>query len=212
MITSPIRQQFNSVLRSERLADIPSGFRDAEFFDEVPLYSRYQQVEFLKEHGDVNRLLVELALEYLQRIVSEVSLAKSKRLLAITIIRSSDEEPIVPSIFVCNSKVKTRLRRLHLTLPGHGLGERIRKIVAQIYDPADYSVLEDCLTVPGDVRVFVGYKSPRAGLVDIDSLARNVSLNHDLKRKLHPTLQNAKMISGPTQAGRRTLPLTVKNV
>src|SRR5437870_10202730 len=96
MIPPSARHQFASVLKAEQLADIPSRFCDPAFFDEVPLYSRYAQIDFLKQYGEVDRLLLELSLEYLHKVKSEWSTDKPKRFIAVTIIRDDADAHIVP--------------------------------------------------------------------------------------------------------------------
>jgi len=174
MITPTVKRLFDLVLKRERLAEVPPRFRDPNFFDEVPLYSRYKQVEFLKQHGDVDLLLLELSLGYLQRVSSLSPCTKSKRLLAVTIVRDEVNESIVPYIFICNNSVKSRLRSLHLARPSDGLGKHIQNLVERIVNRANYRVLEDRSTVPDDVRVFVGYKSPPDGLMGLGAFMNNV--------------------------------------
>ena len=53
------------------MANPATSFADPDFFDEIPLYARYKEVEFLKQYGDVNSLLIELSLEYLERVASD---------------------------------------------------------------------------------------------------------------------------------------------
>jgi hypothetical protein len=176
MIPATAKQRFAAVLKAELLADIPSSFRDPTFFDEVPLYSRYAQIDFLKEYGEVDRLLLELSLEYLQRAESELATTKSNRFIAVTIFRSDADEYIVPSIFVCNSKAGTRLKSLHLLPPSKGLGEYIKSLMQKIGRPQDYYVLEDRTTVPDDVRVFISYKSPPLGMVSLEAFTNGATL------------------------------------
>ena len=64
IISLPMQEQFDAVLREQHLADAASSFADPDFFEEVPLYSRYRQVEFLRPYGDVDLLLLKLALDY----------------------------------------------------------------------------------------------------------------------------------------------------
>jgi hypothetical protein len=176
MIPPLARQQFGSVLKAERLADIPSSFRDPAFCDEVPLYSRYTQVDFLKQYGEVDRLLLELSLEYLQRVKSAGSTNKPERFIAVTIIRDDVKECIVPHIFICNSNARTRLKDLHLSPPSKGLGKYIEGLVETAGHPQDYSVLEDRATVPDHVRVFVSYRSPPQGVVSLEAFTNGASL------------------------------------
>jgi hypothetical protein len=173
MIPAAVKAEFEKVLKAERLADVAPVFSDPEFFDEVPLYSRYKQVEFLGHYGDVNSLLMELALEYLDRVASEVKL-ESKRFVAITVIRDSDEEYIVPSIFVCNRDASTRLRELRLSAPLQGFGKEVDALVKMAKPQKAFSVFEDHETVPDDVRVFVSYELPPNEFESLDSFANGI--------------------------------------
>jgi hypothetical protein len=171
MIPPSARQQFASVLKAERLADIPSLFRDPAFFDEVPLYSRYEQVDFLKEYGDVDCLLVALSLEYLQWVKSQGEPSKAKRFIAVTVVRDDVKEYIVPYIFICHSNTKTLLKDLHLSPISKGLGQYIQSLVQKTEHPQDYCVLEDRSTVPDAVRVFISYESPPPGWIALEAFA-----------------------------------------
>jgi hypothetical protein len=176
MILAAAKLRFAAVLKAELLADIPSSFRDPTFFDEVPLYSRYAQIDFLKEYGDVDQLLLELSLEYLQRVESELALSKSKRFMAITVVRDDANETIVPSIFVCNSKARVRLKGLHLLPPSKGLGEYIKILMQKIGRVQDYDILEDRATVPDDVRVFISSKTPPHGMVGLEGFTNGATV------------------------------------
>jgi len=172
MIPPSARHQFNSVLKAEHLLDIPLSFREDAFFDELPLYSRYEQVDFLKQYGDVDRLLLELSLEYLEKVKSERPAGAKKRLIAVTIIRDGPDEYIVPYIFICNGDARRRLKdNLHLSTPSEGLGIHVQNLLQKTDHPQDYRVLEDRSTVSGDVRVFVSYNSPPQGLLTLDESA-----------------------------------------
>jgi hypothetical protein len=171
MIASPIKMQFESVLKEQHLADAASMFADPDFFDEVPLYSRYAQVDFLKQYGDVDLLLMELSLDYLNRVTSVVKFGNDTRLTAITVIRDADDQYIVPSVLVCNGQVNTRLKELHLSSPSDGLGKSVESLVKRARLQGAFTVFEDRSTVAGDVRVFVGYKSPPEGTASLDAFA-----------------------------------------
>jgi hypothetical protein len=182
MNTLPLHTQFESVLKKQHLADAAAAFGDPEFFDEIPLYSRYKQVDFLKQHGDVNLLLMDLALDYLDRVISAIPVSDTERLVAITVIRDNDEY-IVPSIFVCNGGAKTQLKTLRLSGPSQGLGKQIKALVKSSHRETAYSILEDRETVPGDVRVFVGHKSPPLGLLRIETFATSAGIRSNGKKK-----------------------------
>jgi hypothetical protein len=169
MMVASAHSQFAKVLNAEQLLPIPSRFREADFCDEVPLYSRYKQVDFLKQCGDVDRLLLELSLEYLEMVKSERPARKSERFIAVTIFRDSVDEYIIPCIFVCNNRPRTLMKELHLSPPSPGFGEYVHGLAKQMDQSRIYSVLEDRCTVPDDVRVFVGYESAGAGLLGIET-------------------------------------------
>ena len=165
MISSIVKTEFESVLKRRQIADPASCFADPDFFDEVSLYARYEEVDFLKKYGDVNLLLVELSVDYLERVTSSIKSGRSKRFVAITVINDDDDEYIVPSIFVCNRNAAARLKELHLSAPSKGFGARIESLVKEARLHTSYRVLEDRCTLPDDVRVFISHKSPPYGLV-----------------------------------------------
>lgn len=176
MISSPMRTQFDSVLRDQHLIDDISTFAGSDYFDEVPLYSRYRQVDFLKQYGDPDVLLIELALDYLDRVTSAIQAERIKQFVAITIVSDDNGEHLVPQIFVCNGNVDQRLADLRLSDPTSALGKQVEQLVKIARPDRVFSVLEDRVTLPGDVRVFVGDKSPPHGfltLEDVTSLSRN---------------------------------------
>ena len=160
MIPASAKHQFASVLKAEQLVEVPSCFRDPTFFDEVPLYSRYEQIDFLREYGEVDRLLLELSLEYLQRVKFAGAIGKSKRFIAIAIVRDDVHEPIVPYIFICNRNATRQLKNLHLSPPSKGLGKYIKSLMQKTSHPQEYRVLEDRTTVCDEVKVFISYKHP----------------------------------------------------
>jgi hypothetical protein len=114
MISLGLETRFESILRQERLAD-RSQFAAAQLFEELPLYSRYDQVEFLSEIGDPNTLLLELAIKYLKEVVDNHP-ATSPWLAAVTIWEHDSEEtdPIVPKILICNGDVRLHLGDIDL--------------------------------------------------------------------------------------------------
>jgi hypothetical protein len=69
MVSSPYLDEFDALLHEERTYD-PEVFRDVTTFEEVPLYSRYHQVEFLNALPVVerNRELVRAAVRHLDLI------------------------------------------------------------------------------------------------------------------------------------------------
>src|SRR5208283_5100482 len=159
-----------------RLVDIPASFRDPAFFDEVPLYSRYEQVEFLKQYGEVDRLLLELSLEYLQSVKLETDASLPERFIALAIIRDDPQGFIVPYIFICNSNAAVRLKGLRLSPPSKGLGKYIQSLVQKTASPQNYRVLEDRAIVPNAVRVFVLCESSPAESIPVKTFADHANM------------------------------------
>jgi hypothetical protein len=175
MFAIPFRTRFDSVLRAQHLDAVATLFCDPSYFDEIPLYSRYEQVEFLKRYGDVDRLLIELALEYLGRVAAQAYSEASTRIIAITVVSNDDNAYLIPSIFLCNGEVNARFKDLHLSLPSAGLGKRVEAHVKAAKSAGAYSILEDRETVPGDVRVFISYKTPPRGLVNLEAFRTGIT-------------------------------------
>lgn len=165
MITTPLKAGFESVLREQQLADIAGIVSNLDLCDEVPLYSRYQQIDFLKQHGDVDLLLMEFSLDYLNRVTSETPVTSTERFAAITIISDDADGCIVPAIFVCNRDAKRQLKNLRLKCPSTALGHRVEQLMKQINPDAGFVVLEDQTTVPGAPREFIALSPPPAGFV-----------------------------------------------
>lgn len=174
MIARSLKSEFESVLQEQRLADVAEILSDHDFCDEVPLYSRYRQVDFLKQHGEVD-LLMELALDYLDRVVSETGDASADRFAAITVIRDDTADYIVPSLFLCNSDAKRQLRTLSLSRPSTMLGQQIEDLVKRARSDRQFVVLEDQTTVPGAPREFISFKSPPAGFVSLSDFCLSTS-------------------------------------
>lgn len=172
MISSPLRTRFESVLDEQHLIDDLSKFSSDDYFDEVPLFSRYQQVDFLAQYGDANALIVELSLDYLDRIISATGSERIERFAAITIITDDGGEHLVPHIFICSGDVDRRLPGLCLSEPADGLGKQVQELVDQIMPDGGFRVLEDRSTVPGDVRVFVARSNPPSGFFALEDFIR----------------------------------------
>lgn len=70
MIATMTYEKFRrQVLRHERLDDVSIFFAPG-FFDEIPLYSRYKQIEpFINDTDSPEAFLLDLALAYLAEII-----------------------------------------------------------------------------------------------------------------------------------------------
>ena len=144
------------VLAPEGLSD-PSRFLEGDFFDEVPLYSRYEQIEpFLRHVRSADEFLLDMALEYLAAIRGEAKMSQGF-VAAITIPDDRDCRYIVPSVFVCRGHIRRRLRGLRLRKPLAAFSKRMAAALKQVAPKSELRILEDTLTVPGEVRVFISY-------------------------------------------------------
>lgn len=152
------RQKLEAVLRDEKLDD-RSRYDAPGFFDEIPLYSRYRQVAFLRKYGDPEKLLIEFALEYL------ASVARAKRsptecFASITVMEHPDAELIVPCIYLCNGRIKSRLRTLRLARPLSKFAASLKRSLEELSPTSRYALAQDTISAPGNVRVFIGFRKP----------------------------------------------------
>ncbi len=166
------------VLAKQRLADF-SQFYTAGFFDEVPFYSRYADVEFLKKRGiaKANVILVEFSLKYLNALAA-YDAPQLPFLAAITVRRCGTRELLLPHVFVCHGECEERLSgHLVLRAATSSFGTAIGRLV-NAARPGAYQVLEDDLTVPGQVRVFIGHRAKaHPESVAIDSFLAGAELS-----------------------------------
>lgn len=184
MISSPMKSQFESVLCDQHLTDVPSCFAGADFFDEIPLYSRYDQIEFLKQYGDVDRLLIDLSLDYLDRVSTLTTDGTIRRFAAVTVIKDDGSNYLIPQIFVCNGDVERRLTGLQLAEPSKGLGKEVEELVRRVRPESDFVVFEDRSTVPGELRVFVGHHSPPHGFLALTTFATANAAIHAMQARV----------------------------
>ena len=99
MIVATIFDEFRRRVLAPEGSDDPSKLLTADFFDEIPLYSRYEQIEPFLRHGRVsaNKVLLDLALEYLAEICGDAKGSRSF-VAAITIPDDKDSRYIIPSV------------------------------------------------------------------------------------------------------------------
>ena len=156
IVTTTFDEFRRRVLAPEGLDD-PSMFFEGDFFDEIPLYSRYEQIEPLVCHErSPETVLLEMALEYLAEIRGEAKIIRGF-VAAITISDDKDCRYIVPNVFVCKGRIRQRLNALRLRKPLTDFSKRIAGILKRIDPTAALRILEDTLTVPGEVRAFISY-------------------------------------------------------
>jgi hypothetical protein len=169
--SAEVKERFEAVLRQEALAD-RTMYDAPGFFDELPLYSRYRQIVFLSRFGDVNDLLVELSVDYLQSIV-QTKRSSAECFAAITLMDYADAEFVVPNIFVCNGWLARRLRRLRLAPPASRFAKSLQRYLGRANLATRFAVAQDTLSSPGNIRLFLGYRKPPAEhIVPLPALAK----------------------------------------
>jgi hypothetical protein len=171
MIATTNYDQFRRrVLTHEHLDDV-SLFFEPGFFDEIPLYSRYKQIEpFIGNTAAPERVLLGLALDYLKDVTGRAK-PRNKFLAAITVLDDKDFDQIVPNVFVCNGQVRQRLHNLCLHDPVTPFGKRMTRVLKLLDPKHEFQLLEDTSTVPGHVRAFIGYRSASGKVTCIGRLS-----------------------------------------
>lgn len=169
-----IRRGFRRVLGEQKLDDL-SQFQRVGFFDEVPLFSRYAQIAFLddQDRDRANETLLELGLEYLDRIYCEFQAPEGSFFAGLTAYAPAEGDYLQPSIFVYHGLIGEHLLgRLNLSAPDSVFGAWVARHVGD----RPYAVMQDTETVPGEVRVFIGLARPLPprwiGLDELSALRR----------------------------------------
>ena len=100
-----------NLLETKRLADL-SQYHRPDFLDEVPLYTRETDIDFLpRDPAEANLILLRFSLKFLKSVVAYES-HRSGYLAAIT-VSDFDDTRIVPCLFVWNAslrKIRSQVR------------------------------------------------------------------------------------------------------
>ncbi len=155
MIVATTFEDFRRRVLAPEGLDDPSRFLQADFFDEIPLYSRYEQIEpFVRRGRSADVFLLDMALEYLGEVFDAATTSRGF-FAAITIPDDKDAKHIVPSLFFCKGRSRQRLRGLRLRKPLTEFSKRLSGILRRVDPQSELGILEDTLTVPGEPRVFI---------------------------------------------------------
>ena len=148
------------VLESDRLSDL-SQFHKSNFHDEVPLYSRFDQIDFLADfpRQQLDEILVAFSIRFLRAVVSYQE-HKTPYFAAITIWDFLDDQSVVPNIFFWSDHMKALQNSLSLNPVGTSWGKRIQSAVAGEDFSQKLIVLEDDRTMPSSSRLFISYRKP----------------------------------------------------
>lgn len=160
----------NKIIDMERIFHVEDvarleRFQEGEGFDEVPLYSRYHQLDFLKREPPENRddIMIGSACLLLERLVSRLVTAEPF-FAAITVL--DEQAPaaqrfLVPRIFLCCKHPRTRLAGLNGLRHGRSaLARRLGASLMRLGVRRRYTLCDDLVTVPEHVRVFLGHTRP----------------------------------------------------
>lgn len=168
----PYASCFDALLDQEGLAD-PALFAEVEVYDEVPLYSRLSQLQFLAglPIQEQNRQLVRTAVRHLDRIRenrlrhSSVVDKRVLRLISVTgwwvdaerdgICTDGTSELILPNFWLGNLDDE-RMKDFKLYLPT----SRPAIFVSEALSTSEYQVFESALTESTmwcPMRVYVGF-------------------------------------------------------
>lgn len=159
--------QLWKLLEKQQLADL-SRYHQPGFFDEVPLYSRESDIDFLPANEkEATAILLRFALKFLKSVVAYES-HRTGYVAAITVWDFSDA-PIVPNLFVWCAPVRELKKKLVLQTVTTAFGKRIKRMVPRPRLDDPFEVLEDVSTVPDSTRLFFAPARPSyAGFVTLD--------------------------------------------
>jgi hypothetical protein len=155
-----------AVLEKGKLADL-SQFHQDGFFDEVPLYSRKSDVDFLPDGERGDEISLVFALKFLNSVIAYQPHRRAY-FAAITVWDFSDDH-IVPNLFAWCRPIRELDEKMSLRKITTAFGKRIRKFVSKSRPLDQFSLLEDVETDRDTTRVFIApVVSPYGGFVTLD--------------------------------------------
>ena len=159
------------LLEAKKLADL-SQFHRPGFFDEVPLYSRASDVDFLpRDENEANGILLRFAVKFLKSVVAYEP-HRTGYVAAITVWSFSDS-PIVPNLFVWCGPLRELKKKLALKVVATPFGKRLKKLIPTLNLAERVEVLEQASAEPDTIRVFIGpARPPYQGFVTLDRFRR----------------------------------------
>jgi hypothetical protein len=168
------------LLEKEKLADL-SQFHQSGYCDEVPLYSRESDVNFLSEGKQpANEVLLRFALKFLRSVVAYEE--HRREYVAAVTVWSLPTGLLVPHLFVwCDA-----IRELKAKLSLHGVttpfGKRLNKRVQSLRFGERFEVLEDTSTIPDASRVFIApARAPYPGFAVLDTFRQSPTASKRLR-------------------------------
>jgi hypothetical protein len=159
------------LLEKEHLTDL-SQFHQPGFFDEVPLYSRQSDVDFLPDDkNEANEILLRFALKFLKSVVAYEQ-HRTGYFAAITVWNFSDAL-LVPNLFVWCDALRGLKEKLTLQAVATSFGKEMKRLTPKLDRRQLFDVLEDASTLPETTRVFIALaQPPYSGLATLDSFRK----------------------------------------
>jgi Immunity protein 15 len=148
------------VLEKEGLADL-SQFHKPRLFDEVPLFSRLSDISFLADldSDEASAVLLRFGLKFLKSVIAYEE-HRTPYFAALTIWSFSEDDPVVPNLFVWSDSISKLYDKLTLHVATTRFGKAIKRLVSQLRLPDPFEVREDTSTAPDMSRVFIGPSLP----------------------------------------------------
>jgi hypothetical protein len=162
------------ILEEEKLAAL-SQFHQQGFFDEVPLYSRESEIDFLPAGKDAaSEILLTFALRFLNAVIAYEE-HRAGYFAAIT-VRSVPPAPLIPNLFVWSGPIRDLEDKLALGSVKTTFGKRIKSLVRRLRFREPFEVLEDISTEPDTPRVFIApARPPYPSFAVLDRFRRSAS-------------------------------------
>jgi hypothetical protein len=159
------------LLEKEKLTDL-SQFHQRGFFDEVSLYSRESDVDFLPDDEKAaSAILLRFSLKFLKAVIAYEE-HRTAFFAAIT-VWSFSPDPLVPNLFVWCGAIRELEDRLTLNEVRTPFGRRVKRLVSRLRLSDQFQVLEDTSTIPDSTRVFLApTRLPYLGFVPLDTFRR----------------------------------------
>ena len=158
------------LLEKRKLANL-SQYHQRGFVDEVPLYTRRSDLDFLADHDSANEVLLRFALRFLQSVIA-FEQHRNGYFAGITLWHFPNDQPdglLVPCLFAWCGPIRALKRKLALREVGEAFSKRIRKLVAKLRLPEPFSIGEDAEPAPGATRVFIAPAvQPYPGFATLD--------------------------------------------
>jgi hypothetical protein len=145
------------LLEKDKLTDL-SQFHQPGSFDEVPLFSRETEIEFLLKDDTASEILLRFALKFLKAVISYEQ--HPRGYFAAITVWSLSADPLVPNLFVWCGDVGELKEKLPLDAATTSFAKQIKKLVSKLQLGEKFQIREDTVTVPDATRVFIAPERP----------------------------------------------------